>query len=108
MYLQAVDPDQVGSWLIWICSVLKKKDKPMLSMKVVNIHQLLCTVDSKIHENCCKQKIYTNSGNGFFILVFHNHLQLYNIHHNLPLSMKNSILLLSCIFESIVSIHMHI
>ena len=25
-------------------------------MKVVNIHQLLCTVDSKIHENCCKQK----------------------------------------------------
>ena len=96
MYLQAVDPDQVGSWLIWICSVLKKKDKPRFSMKVVNIHQLLCTVDSKIHENCCKQKIYTSSGNGFFILVFHNHLQLYNIHHNLPLSMKNSILLLSC------------
>ena len=28
-------------------------------MNVVNIHQLLCTctVDSKIHENCCKQKI---------------------------------------------------
>ena len=21
----SVDPDQVGSWLIWICSVLKKK-----------------------------------------------------------------------------------
>ena len=52
-----VDPDQVGSWLIWICSVLKKKDKPRFSMKVVNIHQLLCTVDSKIHKNCCKQKI---------------------------------------------------
>ena len=61
MYLQAemktVDPDQVGSWLIWIFSVLKKKDKPRFSMKVVNIHQLLCTVDLKIHENCCKQKI---------------------------------------------------
>ena len=42
-----VDPDQVGSWLIWICSVLKKKDKPRISMKVVNIHQLLCRVDSK-------------------------------------------------------------
>ena len=70
MYLQAVDPDQVGSWLIWICSVLKKKDKPRLSMKVVNIHQLLCTVDSKIQENCCKQKIYTNSGNGFYISDF--------------------------------------
>ena len=27
-------------------------------MKVVNIHQLLCTVDSKIQENCCKQKKY--------------------------------------------------
>ena len=77
-------------------------------MKVVNIHQLLCTVDSKIHENCCQQKILTNSGNGYFIQVFHNHLLLYNIHHNLPLSMKNSILLLLCIFESTVSIHMHI
>ena len=56
----SVDPDQVGSWLIWICSVLKKKDKPRFSMKVVNIHQLLCTVDSKIHENCCKQKYKLN------------------------------------------------
>ena len=63
-------------------------------MKVVNIHQLLCTVDSKIHENCCKQKIQTNSGNGYIIQVFHNHLLLYNIHRNLPLSMKNNILLL--------------
>ena len=77
-------------------------------MKVVNIHQLLCTVDSKIHENCCKKIIYTNSGNGYFIQVFRYHLLLYNIHHNLPLSMKNSILLLPCIFESTVSIHMHI
>ena len=25
-------------------------------MKIFNIHQLLCTVDSKIHENSCKQK----------------------------------------------------
>ena len=25
-------------------------------MKVVNIHQLLSTGDSKIHKNCCKQK----------------------------------------------------
>ena len=74
-------------------------------MKEVNIHQLLFTVDSKIHENCCKQKILTNSGNGYFILY---HLLLYNIHHNLPVSMKNSILLLSCIFESTISIHMHI
>ena len=77
-------------------------------MKVVNIRQLLCTVDLKIHKNFCKQKILTNSGNGYFIQVFHNHLLLYNIHNNLPLSMKNSILLLSCIFESTVSIHMHI
>ena len=44
---KCVGPDQVGSWLIWICSVLKKKDKSRLSMKVVNIHQLLCTVDSR-------------------------------------------------------------
>ena len=36
---------------------LEEKDKPRFSMKVINIHQLLCTVDSKIHENCCKQKI---------------------------------------------------
>ena len=35
----------------------EEKDKPRFSMKVVNIHQLLCTVDSKIHEICCKQKI---------------------------------------------------
>ena len=42
------------------------------------------------------------------IQVFHNYLLLYNIHHNLPLSMKNSILLLSCIFGSTVSIHIHI
>ena len=55
----SVDPDQVGSCLIWICSVLKKKDKSRLSMKVVNSHQLLCTVDSKIHDNHCKQKILT-------------------------------------------------
>ena len=27
-------------------------------MKIVNINQLLRTVDSKIHENCSKQKIY--------------------------------------------------
>ena len=33
----SVGPDQLGS-----CSVLKKKDKSRLSMKVVNIHQLLC------------------------------------------------------------------
>ena len=52
----SMDPDRVGSWLIWICCVLKKKDKPRFSMKVVNIHQLLCTVDSKIVKNCCKQK----------------------------------------------------
>ena len=39
---------------------------------------------------------------------YFNHLLLYNIHHNLPLSMKNSILLWSCIFEPIVSIHMHV
>ena len=38
------------------------------------------------------------------IQVMGNHLLLYNIHHNLPLSMKNSILLLSCIIESTVSI----
>ena len=38
---KCVGLDQVGSWLIWICSVLKKKDKSRLSMKVVNIHQLL-------------------------------------------------------------------
>ena len=31
-----------------------------------------------------------------------------DLYHNLPLSMKNSILLLSCIFESTVNIHMHI
>ena len=37
----SVGPDQVGSWLIWICSVLKKKkDNSRLSVKVVNIHQL--------------------------------------------------------------------
>ena len=35
----SVSPNQLGSWLIWICSVLKKKDKSRLSMKVVNIHQ---------------------------------------------------------------------
>ena len=59
-------------------------------MKVVNIHQLLCTVESKIHENCYKQKISTNSGNGYFIQAFHNHLiLLYNIHNNLPLFMIN-------------------
>ena len=58
-------------------------------MKVVNIYQLLCTVDSKIHENCCKQKIYTNSGNGYYKGIYH--LLLYNIiHHNLPVSMKIS------------------
>ena len=49
MYLcrdeNSVDPDQIGSLLIWICSVLKKKDKSRLSVKVVNTHQLLCTVD---------------------------------------------------------------
>ena len=65
-----MDPDQVGSWLIWICSVLKKKDKPRFSMKVVTIHWLLCTVDSKIHENFCQKKIWTNSGNGYFIQVY--------------------------------------
>ena len=73
-------------------------------MKVVNIHQLLCTVDSKIHENCCKQKLQTNSCNGYTLYRYF----IYNIYHNLPLSMKNSILLLSCTFESTVSIHMHI
>ena len=53
----SVGPDQVGSWLIWIYSLLKKKDKSRHSMEVVNIHQLFFTVDSKIHENCCTQKI---------------------------------------------------
>ena len=77
-------------------------------MKEVYIHQLLCTVDTKIHENYCKRKIQTRSGNGCFIQVFHNHLLLYDIHQNLPLSIKNSILLLSCIFETTVNIHMHI
>ena len=53
--------------------------------------------------------LHSNSGNGYFIqLVFHNHSLLYNIHHNLHVSMENSILLLSCSFESTVSIHMHI
>ena len=62
-----VDPDQVGSWMILICSVLKKKDKTRFSMKVVNIHQLSCTVDSKIHKNYCKHKLWTSSGDGYFI-----------------------------------------
>ena len=48
----SVGPDQVGSWLIWICSVLKKKDKTRLSMKVANIYQLLCTVDSQGSLKC--------------------------------------------------------
>ena len=39
-------------------------------MKVVNIHQLLCTVESKINENGCKQKLLTNPGNGYFIQVY--------------------------------------
>ena len=43
----SVDPDQVGSWMIWICSVLKKIDKSRLSLKEVNIHQLLCRVYSR-------------------------------------------------------------
>ena len=38
-------------------------------MKVVNIHQFLCTVDSKIHAINCKQNILTNTGNGYFIQV---------------------------------------
>ena len=50
----SVGPDQVGSW---VCNVFKNNDKPRFSMKVVNIHQLQCTVNSKIHENCCKHKI---------------------------------------------------
>ena len=51
---KCVGPDQVGSWLIWICCVLKKKDKSRLSMKVVNIHQLLCVTStvSKFKDTC--------------------------------------------------------
>ena len=41
-----VGPDQVGSWLIRICCVLKKKDKSRLSMKVVKIRQLLCVTST--------------------------------------------------------------
>ena len=51
----------------------------------------LNTVDSKINEN--REKIYTNPGNGYFIQ------RQYNIHRYLPVSMKNSIILLLCIFE---------
>ena len=40
--------------------------------------------------------------------LYRYHLLLYNIHHNLPVSMKNRMILLSCIVESTVSIHMHI
>ena len=44
----SVGPYQLGSWLIWTCSVLKKKeDKSRLSMKVVNIHQ--CYVSIHMH-----------------------------------------------------------
>ena len=39
-------------------------------MEEVNIHQLLCTVDSKIHKNHLKQKIDTNPGNGYFTQVY--------------------------------------
>ena len=53
-------------------------------------------------------KILKLLGDRLEVCVSVYHLQLYNIHHNLPVSMKNSILLLSCIFESTVSIHMHI
>ena len=75
-------------------------------MKVVNIHQLLCTVDSKIHKNCCKQNIQTKSGNGYFIKVYIIYFCI--IYTIIYLIYDNSILLLSCFFESSVSIHMHI
>ena len=35
----------------------EEKNKPRFSMEVVNIHLFLWSVDSKIHENRCKQKI---------------------------------------------------
>ena len=54
----SVGPDQVGSWMIWICSVMKKKDKSRLSMKVVKIQQLLCTVDSKKYTRMVVNKKY--------------------------------------------------
>ena len=73
-------------------------------MKVVNIHLLLCSVDSKIYENCCKQKILIIQVMGTLYRYIY-HLLLYNIHHK-SVSIKNSILLLSCIFESTVSIDM--
>ena len=40
--------------------------------------------------------------------LYRYHLLLYNIHYDLPVSMKNSMILLSFIFESTVSIHMQI
>ena len=42
----------------------------------------------------------SSPGNRYFIQVYH--LLQYNIHNNLPVSMKNSIILLLCIFESSV------
>ena len=40
----SVGPDKLGSGLIWICNVLKKKKikQSRLSVKEVNIRQLLC------------------------------------------------------------------
>ena len=37
----SVGPDQLGSWLIGSYSVIMKKDKTRLSMKVVNIHHVM-------------------------------------------------------------------
>ena len=54
-------------------------------MKVVTF--IICYVlqIQKIQENGRKQKILTNPGNRYFIQVYH--LLMYNIHHNLPISM---------------------
>ena len=62
----------------------------------------LFTVDSKIRENRCKQKTELFQVMGYFIQVYH--LLQYNIHRNLPVSMKNSIILLLCIFETFVQV----
>ena len=84
-------------------SRLKCVCRKSYSVKISQNHyyeNMATTVVSKIHENRCRQTyipvhVQSNSGNDYFIY----HLLQCNIHRNFHVSMKNSIVLLLCIFE---------
>ena len=57
--------------------------------------------DNSLEER--SNNLKTNPGNGYFMSSIYSLLQ-YNILRNLPASMKNSIILLICIFEPSVVI----